>query len=146
MKIRIVLLSLFLISGVAFAQKSKAPKSIISEKAAIKKYHSKSELERLSKGDLLKLYVERVEGLIETLPYIAFATKPGITMSSLGIPNTNDNRKLLEDKFEYTNEFIEKNREFQAVILPYSDTENLISAILYYEETLKSLHQYNEFH
>jgi len=147
MKTKIILLSisLFLVASIGFAQKKDEPKSIINDKISIKKYYNKEELERLQKGELLKLYTERTESLIETLPYIAFATKPGITMSSLGIPNDSDNKKILEVKVEATREFIQSNRTFQSKILPYSDTNKLISAILFYEEILKSLHEYSEF-
>ncbi|TXG35963.1 hypothetical protein [Seonamhaeicola maritimus] len=148
MKTKIFLLSfcLFLVTGLSFAQKKKQPKSIISDKVAIKKYHSKDELDRKQKGELLVLYIERIESLVQLMPYIAFATKPGVTMSTLGIPNDNDNRKMLDEQFEATDDFISKNEEFQKRILPYSDTDNLVSAILFYEDTLKSLHEYSEFH
>lgn len=148
MKTKIFLLGfcLFLVTGLSFAQKKKQPKSIINDKVAIKKYHSKDELDRKQKGELLVLYIERIESLVQLMPYIAFATKPGITMSTLGIPNDNDNRKILDEQFEATDEFIEKNKAFQQRILPYSDTDDLVSAILFYEDTLKSLHEYSEFH
>ena len=148
MKTKIILLSfsLFLIASIGFAQKKDEPKSIINDRIAIKKYYNKEELERLPKGDLLGLYTERIEALVETLPYIAFATKPGITMSSLGIPNDSDNKKTLDGKFASTRDFLLANKEFQSKILPYSDTSKLISAILFYEEILKSLHEYSEFH
>jgi len=148
MKTKVLLLSmcLCLVSAISFAQKRNEPKSIIKEDIAIKKYHNKEELERLPKGELLVLYVERIESLIETLPYIAFATKPGVTMSTLGIPNNSDNRKILERKFDDSADFLKSNTEFQDAILPYSDTSNLISAILFYEEIMKSLHEYSEFH
>ncbi|TNJ46390.1 hypothetical protein KFZ70_13220 [Tamlana fucoidanivorans] len=148
MKTKIILLSfsLFLVTGFAFAQKKdKGPKSIISEKVTIKKYHNKEELERMSKGELVSLYTERNEVLTSTLPYIAFATKPGITMTTLGIPETNDNRKALDDQFDNTEGYLENTLEFHQQYLPYSDTRNLIAAILFYEEIMKSLHQYNEF-
>lgn len=148
MKTKLILLcfGFFFMTGVGFAQKKNPPKSIISDRVAIKKYHSKEELDRKQKGELLGLYIERIESLVQLLPYIAFATKPGVTMSTLGIPNNNDNRKILDEKFEATAEFLSKNREFQEAILPYSDTDNLVSAILFYESTLKSLHEYSEFH
>ena len=87
MKLKIILFSLglFLFTSIGFAQKKKAPKSFISEKVTIKKYHNKGELERMQKGELIVLYSERIEVLVRTLPYVAFATKPGITMSSLKI-------------------------------------------------------------
>jgi len=148
MKTKITLLSfvLFLVAGIGFAQKKNEPKSIISENVAIKKYHNKEELDRMQKGELLGLYIERIESLIKTMPYIAFATKPGVTMTTLGIPNDNDHRKILENQFEATDDYIEANREFQKTILPYSDTNNLVAAILFYEEIMKSLHEYSEFH
>ncbi|MFS4483104.1 hypothetical protein ACKGJY_08805 [Hyunsoonleella sp. 2307UL5-6] len=148
MKTKLIFLSFsfLLISSICFSQKRKDPKSIISDDVAIKKYHSKDELDRLPKGDLLVLYVERIESLVKLMPYIAFATKPGVTMSTLGIPNDGDNRKALDDQFDATDKFLESTSEFQKRILPYSDTDNLVSAIIFYEETLKALHQYSEFH
>ena len=150
MKSKIFLLSfiLFLVAGIGFAQKKgkdKGPKSIINEKVTISKYHNKEELERLGKGELIVLYTERNEVLSSTLPYIAFATKPGVTMTDLGIPENNDNTKALDDQFENTDDYLENTLEFQRKFLPYGDTKNLIAAILFYEEIMKSLHQYNEF-
>ncbi|MEC3908720.1 hypothetical protein VOI54_16960 [Tamlana sp. 2201CG12-4] len=148
MKAKIILLSfsLFLVTGIGFAQKKgKGPKSIINEKVTIGKYHNKEELERMQKGQLLALYTERNKVLISTLPYIAFATKPGVTMTTLGIPENNDNIKALDNQFENTDTYLENTLEFHKEYLPYSDTRNLIAAILFYEEIMKSLHQYNEF-
>ena len=97
MKVKIILFSFSLIffMGIGFAQKKKAPKSFISDKVTISKYHNKIELERMQKGQLIALYSERIQVLIRTLPYVAFATKPGITMTTLGIPTNNDNKKSL---------------------------------------------------
>jgi hypothetical protein len=142
---KLILFSFLLVIATGFAQKNNKPKSIISEKVAIKKYHNKEELNRMQKGELLGLYIERIESLVQTLPYIAFATKPGKTMSTYGIPNTKENRKTLDDKEEATNDFLETTVEFQKKMLPYSDKSNLIAAILFYEETMKSLHEYHEF-
>lgn len=146
MRIIMLFLGVFAITTTSFAQKSKGPKSIISDKVGIRKYHVKTDLENMPKGDLLVLYKERIETLVNILPFIAFATKPGVTMASLGIPIDSDNTKALEDQFEATDEFLEVSNEFRKRILPYSDTKNLIAAILFYEETMKSLHEYSEFH
>ncbi len=145
LKVFIISFGLFLVAGVGFAQKKKEAKSIISEKVAIKKYHNKQELDRMQKGELIALYTERNQVLVRTLPYIAFATKPGVTMTTLGIPNDSDNRKALDNQFGTTDDYLEKTTEFHQVYLPYSDTKNLIAAILFYEEIMKSLHQYSEF-
>ncbi|WP_142786291.1 hypothetical protein [Changchengzhania lutea] len=146
MKIILFSFSFFLAIGAGYAQKKNQPKSIISERVSIKKYHNKEELERMPKGELLTLYIERIESLVKTLPYIAFATKPGVTMTTLGIPNNNDNRKVLDNQFEATGDFLESTVDFHKKILPYSDTSNLVAAILFYEESMKSLHEYSEFH
>jgi len=148
MKNKILLLSFsfFLVFGYGFAQKKGAPKSIISETATIKKYHNKEELDRMQKGELIELYVERVGSLVKILPYVGFATKPGVTMSSFGIPDEKDNRKALEDQFDATKDFLEVSDEFQKGYLPFSDTGNIISSILFYEEILKLLHEYSDYH
>lgn len=142
---KLVLFSFLLVVGMSFAQDKNAPQSIISNDVAIKKYHNKEELDRMEKGELLGLYIERIESLVKTLPYIAFATKPGKTMSTYGIPNTKENRKSLEDKVEATTEFLDTTVEFQKKMLPYSDKSNLIASILFYEQTMKLLHEYSEF-
>ena len=142
---KLILFSFLLVVCVSFAQDKNAPQSIISNDVAIKKYHNKEELDRMEKGELLGLYIERIESLVKTLPYIAFATKPGKTMSTYGIPNTKENRKSLEDKVEATTEFLDTTVEFQKKMLPYSDKSNLIAAILFYEQTMKLLHEYSEF-
>lgn len=142
-KLTILYTVFLLITSFGFAQKD--PQSIISGKVSIAKYHDRSELDVLPKGNLLTLYNERIEVIVKILPNIAFATKPGVTMSSLGIPDTKDNRKALEENIKAVNTYFESTMSFQDKVLPYSDKSNLISAILFYEETLKSLHTYSEF-
>ncbi|MBA6152490.1 hypothetical protein [Gelidibacter maritimus] len=145
MKTKLTLLCMvfLLMTSYGFAQKE--PQSIITGKVSIAKYHDRSELDQLPKGDLLTLYNERIEVIVKILPNIAFATKPGVTMSSLGIPDTKDNRKALEENVKAVNTYFDSTMSFQNKVLPYSDKTNLISAILFYEETLKSLHTYSEF-
>ncbi|WP_347922737.1 hypothetical protein [Pontimicrobium sp. SW4] len=142
---KLILISFLFVFGISFAQDKNEPQSIISSGVGIKKYHNKEELNRMQKGELLGLYIERIESLVRVLPYIAFATKPGKTMSTFGIPNTKENRKTLENKVEATDDFLKTTIEFQRKMLPYSDKSNLIAAILFYEETMKLLHEYNEF-
>jgi hypothetical protein len=131
--------------SMSFAQKKGQSQNIISGKVNISKYHSRSTLEKMTKGDLLVLYIERIEVIVNILPNIAFATKPGVTMESLGIPETKDNRKALEENKEASDTYFESAIEFQKKILPYSDTTDLIAAILFYESTLKALHTYEDF-
>lgn len=136
---------LFLTISLGFAQKKNEPVNIITGKVNIAKYHSYDELNDLPKGMLLNLYIERIEVIINILPNIAFATKPGVTMASLGIPETRDNKKALKANHEASVEYFDSTVKFQSTILPYSDTRDLVVAIMFYEETLKSLHTYNDF-
>ncbi|PWK19609.1 hypothetical protein [Xanthomarina spongicola] len=145
MKSKIILFcfTFLFLTGVSFAQKD-APKSIISQDVSISKYHDRKELEQMQKGALLGLYNERIEIIVKILPYIAFATKPGVTMSTFGIPDTKENRNALDDQIDATSNYFQSTMDFQNKILPYSDRANLIAAILFYEETLKALHIYSE--
>jgi hypothetical protein len=145
-KSTVIIIILAMMVNLSFGQKKKKDEiSIIEGKVNISKYHNHEQLNKLSKGELLKLYSERIQVIVNILPNIAFATKPGITMASLGIPETKDNKKALEANREASVEYFESTIEFQSKILPYSDTRDLIAAILFYEETLKSLHTYNDF-
>ena len=84
MNTKVVFLSVFLFTaGVVFSQNKNAPRSIISSSASIKKYHGLYELRGMQKGELLELYVERIQVLVKTLPYIALATKPSVTIADL---------------------------------------------------------------
>lgn len=145
MNTKVVFLSVFLFTaGIVFSQNKNAPRSIISSSASIKKYHGLDELRGMQKGELLELYVERIQVLVKTLPYIALATKPGVTIADLGIPTNNENRKAMEGQAEGTSAFLELTVDFQRRMLPYSDKENLVSAILFYENTMKTLHEFND--
>lgn len=146
MKSKIIFLSfLFLTSiNLVSAQDKNTTKSIISTSATIKKYHNLKELQDMKKGELLDLYTERITVLVKTLPYIALATKPGVTLNDLGIPDNNDNKKSLIEQEKSTSDFLNVTVEFQRRMMPYSDTKNLIAAILFYENTLKALHEFNE--
>ena len=52
---------------------------------------------------------------------------------------------IAKDNQKASVEYFDSTVQFQTTILPYSDTRDLIAAILFYEETLKSLHTYNDF-
>jgi hypothetical protein len=143
MKINPILLFVFLcVTLSAVSQNKNAPQSIISSSASIKKYHDIDELKRMQKGELLELYVERIQVLVKTLPYIALASKPGITIADLGIPSTSENMKSMEGQRAATQNFLDTTVDFQRKMLPYSDKDNIVSAILFYENTMRSLHEF----
>lgn len=143
-KITLLCVLFFLTTAAVSAQAKNAPRSIISTTALIRKYHDQKELSGMQKGELLELYIERIKVLVKTLPYIALVTKPGVTMADLGIPDDNENKKILEGQAAGTTTFLDTTVEFQRKMMPYSDKGNLIAAILFYETTLKSLHEFNE--
>jgi len=143
MKTNAIFLFIFLcIATSAFSQNKNAPQSIISSSASIKKYHDIEELKKMQKGELLELYVERIQVLVKTLPYIALATKPGITIADLGIPSTSENMKVMQGQRETTQNFLNTTVDFQRQMLPYCDKDNIISAVLFYENTMRSLHEF----
>lgn len=143
---KITFLSLFILLGMGTmnAQSKGKPISIITIGTSLKKYHEKSELESMQKGPLLDLYIERIKVLVNTLPYIALTTKPGVSMQDVGIPDNSDNIKALNEQKGNTATFLSTTIDFQKTMMPYSDKGNLISSILYYESMLKELNQLNE--
>ncbi|KQX15304.1 hypothetical protein [Flavobacterium sp. Root420] len=144
MKITLLCALFFLATGAISAQAKNAPRSIISTTALIRKYHDQKELSGMQKGELLELYIERIKVLVKTLPYIALVTKPGVTMADLGIPDDGEHKKILDNQAVGTTTFLDTTVEFQRKMMPYSDKGNLIAAILFYESTLKSLHEFND--
>jgi len=143
MKTKTILFVFLCVANVALSQNKNAPRSIISSSASIRTYHQMDDLKKMQKGELLELYVERIQALIKTLPYIALATKPGITITDLGIPDNSENLKLMDLQMEATVKFLETTVDFQRKMLPYCDKDNIISAILFYENTMRSLHEFD---
>jgi hypothetical protein len=143
---KIIFFSLFLLFVIsdANAQKTNKPVGIISSGASLRKFHEKSELEGMQKGQLLELYIERIKVLVNTLPYIALTTKAGVTMQDVGIPDNPENNKVLALQQQNTATFLSSTVDFQRTMTPYADKGNLVTSILYYESMLKELSQINE--
>lgn len=143
---KIIFLSLFLVFSIGSlsAQDKKKPISIITQGVGVKKYHEKSELDAMKKGELIQLYLERTKVLINTLPFIALTTKAGVTMEDLGIPESEDNVKILNAQKENTASFLNATVGFQQTMITYSDSGNIKASILYYESMLRALNQINE--
>jgi hypothetical protein len=85
------------------------------------------------------LYIERMKVIVRIMPKIGMATKPGVTMSDLGIPDTSDNKKALDLEKEATQTYLDITVDYLRKMLPFCDKGQLINAILFYEQTLKSL-------
>jgi hypothetical protein len=143
---KIIFLSLlFVMLGLSSqSQVKNKPKSIIATTSSMKQYYEKPELDKMLKGELINLYVERVKLLVDTIPYIALATKPGTTMTDIGIPDTTENRKALDVQQEASINFLTSTIEFHSKMLPYADKGTIITSILYYQNMLRELHLINE--
>ena len=87
----------------------------------------------------MKLYIERMKLIVRILPKIALATKPGVTTKDLGILDPSDNKKALLSHRESTQEYLDTSVGYLRKMLPFCDKGELINAILFYEQTLKSL-------
>lgn len=146
MKKKIILCAMLtlLFTGLSFAQSKVLPKSIISTSSAVKKFHDVKELKEMNKGQLIELYIERVNSLNKILPYVALATRPGVTLADLGIPDLEKNNKNLEIQGTNTTDFLNKTVEFERSMLPYCDTGSIVRSIIFFENTIKSLREFNE--
>lgn len=145
MKGKFIFLSLVvLLTTISAKAQNTESRSIISTTASIKNFYSLADLKQKKKGELLDLYIERIKVLVKTLPYIALVTKPGITMKDVGIPTDSKNTKIFDLQSTSTESYIETTVEFQRQLMPYADTGNIIAAILFYEQTLKSLRAFDD--
>ncbi|NJM78628.1 MAG: hypothetical protein HC854_01520 [Flavobacterium sp.] len=106
----------------------------------ISTYYDKKDLEGMTKGQLMPLYVERVKILFSIIQYFGVTKKSGVTFKDLGIPTSKENVKLLESEIENREGFLKNNEAFLNGILPYSDTRNIVEAILFYQEVLKLIY------
>lgn len=136
-KFYVCIVALFLLASVDVVAQNK----VIIDIRGIGTYHDRKDLEAMTKGQLMPLYLERVKILFSVIQYFGVTSKSGVTFSDLGIPVTKENLKLLDTETSNREEFLANNAEFLKGILPYSDTSNIITAILFYEEVLKLVHQ-----
>jgi len=69
-KLTLLTICLIFISSFSFAQKKNEAQSIIKNKVNIKKYHTHEELDNMQKGELITLYMERIQALSGTDEYL----------------------------------------------------------------------------
>jgi hypothetical protein len=146
MKKKLFFASFFVLffSFVGYSQKASTGESLITKTAIIKKYHDRRELGTVTKFDLVQLCNERIDVLTRTLPFVALATKPGLSLKDFGIPSSTEFSKALEDQGEANDNYLNTTKGFQQKILPFSDKEDLIKAVLFYESVLKSLNEFKD--
>lgn len=136
-----IIFAILAVSQIISAQKkTKPPIGVISSSASIAQFYEKTELDALPKNQLIILYIERIKVLVNALPYIALTPRVGVTTEELGIPQNSDSKRYLLDQKENIKTFLKNDIEFQKNMTPYSDTDNLVTAILFYENILKELY------
>lgn len=134
--LHIIFFSLF-IAGVSYAQVKK--NVFFDQKTLIHKFHTIDELENLKKGELIKLYTARINEITTILPYLALTNEADIKLSDIGIKESSDHLKSLGKHHTTTVQAFESTKDIISEFVPYADTENIIWAILYFEEVIKKI-------
>ncbi len=132
------LLALFLLITTTSVAQSKE-NIFFDKETQIVKFHTIDELEEFKKGQLIQLYVERINEIITILPFIALSNEPSISLADIGIKENSDNLKVLDKHHKSTIEAFQSTNEMITEFIPYADTEKIIWSILYFEEVIKKI-------
>jgi hypothetical protein len=133
---------LFLLTFPAIAQKkgdAKSSLTYVSNDAKLSKVHTKEELEAMGKIELTKIYMERISVVTELVPYLALHTKPGASLQDMGIPETEDNKEHLVKEVKNKEVYLTSVKTTLDDIIPYADKQNIIWAILFYQEMIQRI-------
>jgi hypothetical protein len=136
--------ALLLVHTDIFAQKKKGSdepqgSTYVSATALITKFHTEDELKAMGKIELTKLYMERIVVLTEIIPYVALKTKPGATLTEMGIPETPLNLEHMQKEIKNKESYLAAVQNTLDDIVPYADKGNIIWAILYFEQMYKNI-------
>ncbi len=132
-------LCIFMFSVSMFAQGPDVKKVIISSSASVKVFYDQETLQSKNKRELLDLLIERLKVITYTIPNIALTTKPGVTLSDIGVPQDQKNNDALIKFQDATTNFINSSTIFTNLMMPYADKSDIISGILFYENIIKSV-------
>jgi hypothetical protein len=147
-KFFLIITSLVISVAPAFAQKdSKGGKSVVtyvSPTAKVSKFYSKEELEKMGKLELTQIYMERISVVTELSPYLALHTKPGASLEEMGIPRTGENLEHLEKEVKNKEAYLKSVKDTLDDIIPYADKQNIIWAIMFYDEMIQKIEQQNQ--
>ena len=111
----------------------------MSPNARISKFYTKEELEKLGKLELTQIYMERISVVTELAPYLALHTKPGASLEEMGIPKTSENLDHLEKEVKNKDVYLKSVKDTLDDIIPYADKQNIIWAILFFEEMVQRI-------
>lgn len=137
-KIIISFVLLFTVSTV-IGQSKGSDSMFFSANDQIAKFHTISELESLKKGELVKLYQDRIKEIMIVLPLISLTNESGATLSDVGIKEDSGNVKVLKKSNASIRESLEATTLAIEELIPYADTSKIIATILYYEEIIKKM-------
>lgn len=109
------------------------------KKHQITKFHTISDLENLKKGELIKLYQDRIREIVTVLPFLSLTNEPDVRLADLGIKEDSSHIKSLKKSTETAEEAINVFQTSIEELIPYADTEKIILTILYFEDIIKKM-------
>ncbi|GAA0717397.1 hypothetical protein [Aquimarina litoralis] len=109
------------------------------KKHQITKFHTISDLENLKKGELIKLYQDRIKEIVTVLPFLSLTNEPDVRLADLGIKEDSGHIKSLKKSTETAEEAVNVFQTSIEELVPYADTEKIILTILYFEDIIKKM-------
>ncbi|MBW1294608.1 hypothetical protein [Aquimarina litoralis] len=128
----------FLFIQYSYGQK-KDEAIFFNKKDQITRFHTISDLENLKKGQLIKLYQDRIKEIVTVLPFLSLTNEPDVRLSDLGIKEDSNHIKSLKKSTEASQEAITAFQTSVEELVPYADTEKIILTILYFEDIIKKM-------
>jgi len=139
MKKTITLLLLTVTLSVGLNAQTKKKGIFFNNDKLITRFHTIDELQDLNKGQLIELYLERTREIFVVLPYLSLSNKPGVGLSDVGIIEDSSNIKVVEKNNEIADRAFVYTTNTIKELVPYSDTDKIIWAILYFEDMIKKM-------
>ncbi|WP_062056435.1 hypothetical protein [Aquimarina longa] len=130
---------LFILITSSFFAQNTNDAVFFTPKSQINKFHTISDLQALKKGELVKLYQDRVKEIITILPFLSLTNEAGVRLSDIGIKEDSRHLKTLKNSVESNKKNLLVVKETIEELIPYADTDKIIWTILYYEEIIKKM-------
>ncbi len=135
--VHFIVFALLFSASIASAQSQK--NTFFNQHSLINKFHTIDELESLKKGELVKLYVERIKEIVIVMPYLSLTNEADVTLEDVGIKENSHNLKILDKHHKSTMESFNNTKGMITEFIPYADTDKIIWSILYFEEVIKKI-------
>ncbi len=134
-----VLIFIFFLSGNLMFSQLSDEAIFFKQKDQIGKFYSIDDLEKLKKGELIKLYQDRVAEIMAVLPFLSLTNEAGVRLKDIGIKEDSRHLKILKSSKEASQKSLEAQKLAIEELVAYADTEKIIRTILYYEEFIKKM-------